>query len=329
MGKLARQTAKIGRYVRFAQSLPTELSAVKVYIGFETTNVPVLSPESMQALFLKIRKHADLWLTISKQSKDQLRELSITAADVVKNGNGLIRGLNALGPVSQIVNTVGASSLDEGDFEKSDKPLDKSTISKLNNLQPYIDILHATSLSSLEDSKATIQKISEFRTESSTLESGIANVSDKVKEGSQGKIGSEKTIEPMIDAFKEARDRIIAQFGQGSDAARAIQEQIDKTLSELAMREAGLQEQQRLTYAAGRLFIHFQDLGYAILDAQSALTNIWLTSSKTCTRLTNITSDLQGIHSEEMLLNFYVDYVHIIKDWTAIKAEASDLYADF
>ncbi len=326
MNEISKQIAQIEEYVRFAESLPTELSVVKIYLGYDTSDVPALSPASMQSLFVEIRSHVDLWKNLSTQARNQLRELSITAAEVVKNGKGLMRGLNALGPVAQILNTVGESSLDANDFKGTNVALDKSTLARLNNLQPYIDVLHNTSLDSLGDTNATNKLIADFRTQSSILEANVAGKVDKLKGGNGQVIGKEKTVGPMIDAYKEACARIVAQFGEGSEGAIAIQQQIEKTLAELTSREADLQKQQRLTYAVGRLFIHLQGLGYAMLDAQSALTHLWLTSSITCTRLNNIATDIGSIGTEEILLNFYISYKQVLGDWTSIKDDASTLY---
>ena len=326
MSEIGKQIEQVEKYIRFGETLPTQLPAVKVYLGYDNSNVPDLSPESMQDLFKDIRSHVDLWNNLSTNARAQLRELSITASNVVKNSKGLIRGLDALGPVAQMINTVGNSDLSKDDFEGNTEALDESTLARLNNLQPYIDVLHQTSLDSLGDTDATSKSIANFRTQSSVLEAKVAGKVDKLKDANDDVIGKEKTVGPMIDAFKEARDRIVAQFGEGTDAAKAIQEQIDKTLNELTSREADLQQQQRLTYAVGRLFVHLQGLGYSLLDAQSALTKLWMNSSTTCTRLKNITSNLKGINTEEMLLNFYVDFKKILRDWDTIKEDASNFY---
>ena len=66
-----------------------------------------------------------------------------------------------------------------------------------------------------------------------------------------------------------------------------------------------------------------------MIDAQSALTHIWLISSTTCTKLNNITSDLSNIGTEEVLFNFYITYEQILNDWASIKDEASNLYEAF
>lgn len=329
MNEIIKQFAKIEEYVRFAETLPTELSAVKVYLGYDTTNLPALSPIDMQSLFTEICGHADLWKNVSTQAEYQLRELSITAAAVVKNGNGLIRGLNALDPVAQILNKIGDSSLEESNFIGKDVALDKSTLARLNNLQPYIDALHTTSLDSLGDTNATNQLIADFRTQSSMIEAKVSGKVDKLKDGNSEVLGKEKTVGPMIEAFKEARRRIIAQLGEGSEAAIAVQEQIEKTLQELTSREPDLQKQQRLTYAVGRLFLHLQGLGYAMIEAQSALTHLWLNSSKTCTRLNSITSNLRSIGTEEILFNFYIIYKQVLTDWASIKEEAINLNKAF
>lgn len=325
MNKISKQTALVEEYVSFAKTLPTELSAVKVYLGYDTSDVPELSPASMQSLFVKIRSHVELWENVSTQARNQLRELSITAAEVVKNGNGLMRGLNALGPVALILNTVGEASISDDDLKGSNVALDESTIARLNNLQPYIDVLHKTSLDSLGDTKATDKLIADFRTQSSILEANVANKVDKLK-GANNEIGHEKTVGPMIDAYKEACARIVAEFGEGSAGAIAVQQQIEKTLAELTSRQADLQELQRLTYAVGRLFVHLQGLGYAMVDAQSALTHIWLTSSDACTRLNNITNNLESIDTEELLLNFYISNKKVLIDWNSIMDDATTLY---
>ena len=325
MSVFSKQVSKVVEYVRFAQSLPTQLEAVKVYLGYTSSEVPALSPENMQKLFQDIRAHEALWGTVSKDAKSQLRELTIIASDVVKDGASLIRSLDKLDPVAQILNTVGKSSLNESDFQGENVPLDETTWYRLNNLQPYIDKLHKTSLDELGDTTATSNKISKFRTKGEKIEAIVADKVDKIKDNNTS-IGNEETIGPVIEGFKQVRDRLIAQFGEGSEAAKAIQEQIEKTLAELTSREPGLQEQQRLTYSMGRLFIHLQDLGYAIIDAQSSLTKIWLESSKTCTRLTQIASNLGDIETEEMLLNFYITYKIVLKDWEAVKEEATDMY---
>ncbi|MFT6194412.1 MAG: frataxin-like iron-binding protein CyaY [Cognaticolwellia sp.] len=329
MNEMSQKMALIEAYVRFAEGLPTELSAVKVYLGYETTDTPVLSPASMQTLFKDIRAHADLWKNVTKNARSQLRELSITAADVVKNGNGLIRGLRALGPVAQILNTVGETFLNTNDFKELTAALDTTTLAKINHLKPYIDLLHSTSLNSFGNTNATNKIIADFRTQASKLEANVAVKVNELKSGKGEMIGKEKTIGPVIDAFKEARDRIVSEFGEGSEAALAVEKQIKVTLDELTSREANLQQQQRLTYAVGRLFIHLQGLGYAMINTQSALTQLWLASANNCTQLNNITTDIGNIGSEETLLTFYITFKKVLLDWTDIQDDASALYKLF
>lgn len=326
MNEISKQITQIEEYVRFGETLPTELSAVKIYLGYDNSNVPALSPANMQSLFVKIRAHVALWKKISAQAKNQLRELSITATQVVKDGKGLMRGLDALGPVAQILNTVGEVSIDLNEIKNKNIALDAHVMTRLKHLKPYIDVLHDTSLASLGDTNNTNKLIADFRAQSSILEAVVSGKVDKLKEGNPGTIGKEKTVEPMIDAYKEACARIVAQFGEGSEGAIAVKQQIEKTLAELTSRQASLQEQQRLTYAVGRLFVHLQGLGYAMVDAESALTHLWLTSSNTCTKLKNTTSSTSNINTEEILLNFYITLKTVLNDWASIKNDSTALY---
>lgn len=329
MNEMSKKLALIEEYVLFAEGLPKELSAVKIYLGYDTSDTPVLSPDSMQSLFVNIRAHADLWKNLTKTVRSQLRELSITAANVVKNAEGLLRGLNALGPVTQILNSVAEASFEEYDFKGLNIALDTETLQRINHLKPYIDLLHSTSLDSLGDTNATNKLIADFRTQGSKLEATVAAKVNKLKSEKGGGIGKEKTVGPVIDAFKEAQTRIVSEFGESSEAALAVEQQIKVTLEELTSREADLQQQQRFTYAIGRLFIHLQGLGFAMLNTQSAITQLWLVSANNCTRLNNITTDIGNIETEEILLNFYITFKKVLLDWTSIEDDASSLYKSF
>lgn len=324
-----KQLEQISAYVRFAEDLPIELSAVKVYLGYDASGEPVLSPDAMQRLFEQIREHADLWNEIAAQASKQIRELSITAASVVEDGTGLLRGLKALGPVGQILNTVGKSSIGPGDFEASTAALDADTVARLNRLGPYVDALQSTTLDSLGDTDATTKLIADFRNKAALLEAGVAGKVEKLKSGQVDVIGKEETVGPVIDAFRQACDRIVAQVGEGSEIAAAVRQQVDKTLAELTSREPDLQEQQRLTYAVGRLFVHLRSLGYSMLDAQTELTHLWFASSGAHSNLAAAASDLGQITTQETLLGFYVSYDQILREWTSIRDDASVLYKSF
>lgn len=324
-----KQIAQINEYVRFAAELPTELIAVKVYLGYDASGDPVLDPASMQALFIELRSHADSWQAISTQASQQIRELSITASSVVKDGNGLLRGLGALGPVAQILNKIGKASIGPGDFEATDASLDEDTLDRLNRLQPYVEALKGITLGSLGDTDASNALIADFRTKATALEGKLSGIVTKLKTANVDLIGHEQTIEPTIDAFREACARIVAQFGEGSAAAVAIQQQVEQTLAELTSRKSDLQDRQRLSYAAGRLFVHLQGLGYATLDAQSALTHLWLAGSGACSRLENAVTHIGRVTTEDTLLSFYVSYQQILRDWTTVRDDASTLYRAF
>lgn len=324
------QFKAISEYVRFAEGLPTELAAVKVYLGYDASGEPALSPDSMQMLFQEIRNHADFWKnTIAIRAKEQLRELSITATGVVKNGSGLLRGLKALGTVAKILNTVGNASISPDDFDGSKVILDEATITHLNRLKPYVDTLQSTTLDSLGDTDATNQLIAGFRTKTAVLEASVAGKVTKLKSDHEDQLGKEKTVEPVIDAFREACARIVAQFGEGSEVAVAIQQQVDKTLAELTSREPELRDQQRLTYAVGRLFVHLQSLGYSMLGVQSELTHLWFASSSACSKLAYATADLGRVTTEKTLLEFYLSYEEVLRNWSSVRQEASDLYNFF
>jgi len=321
------QLKTISEYVRFAEGLPTELAAVKVYLGYDASSDPALSPHNMQILFQEIRDHADLWKeTIATRAREQLRELSITAVKVVKNGSGLLRGLKALGSVEKILNTVGNASISPDVFNGSNVTLDEATMTHLNQLKPYVDTLQSTTLDSLGDTHATNQLIADFRSKTAVLEARVAGQVTNLKSDHDDQLGKEKTVEPVIDAFREACARIVAQFGEGSEVAVAIQQQVDNTLAELTSREPELRDQQRLTYAVGRLFVHLQSLGYSMLGVQSELTHLWFASSSACSKLAYATAELESVTTEKNLLEFYISYEEVLRNWTSVRQEASDLY---
>ena len=311
MNDVHRQIARIDEYVACACGLPTEIHAVRVYLGRDDSGEAVADPAVMRALFVELRAHATSWGAISARASEELEGLVKLAGGVVEVSSGLLRGLAALDAL-----------------EASAAALDEATLGRLNALRPYVDALTAVSLGSLGDTEAMSALIAEFRAAAAVLEAKLAGVVTRLK-ASDERIGDERTTASTVVALREARARAVAQFGEGSAAAVAIQGQVEAALAVLASREATAQGRLRLTYAAGRLFAHLQGLGRATLDAQSALTHLWLASSGACAKLQAAVRQVAGVATEDSLLAFHVSFEQILRLWTQVRDDAGTLYRAF
>lgn len=295
------QFEEIATYVRFAQALPLTLPEVKVYVGYDDCDEPLLNPPAILDLFSELNNHASLWNIIVEQASESLRELATRAGDVVAQCRGVLR----------TISTAMGSSVKLKDL--------------LQSLDPYLSALMRTGNDSLASTKAITQTLAAFREQASILEARLGNVVAAVRAPHVGVIGGEVTIGPAIDALSEARARIVRELGDDSHAATAIRECISKTLQELRRQEPELTDLQRLTYPVGRLFVHLQGLGFSILGAEAELTRPWIAGTTADEQLERTSRTLAAVGSRQSLISVQIDFQQVVDAWTWIRDQASAL----
>lgn len=86
----------INQYANFVFGLPKTPQTVEQWLGYKTIDEPELKPSAMSSLFEGLRRHANVWTTLSDRSKRLSSELATTANLIDVVGEEIVEECNRL-----------------------------------------------------------------------------------------------------------------------------------------------------------------------------------------------------------------------------------------
>lgn len=81
----------LNQYVKYVTGLPTEVTSLVPWLGYETISEPVLSVSAMRTTFLGLHQHARQWGTLSDACKKLSSELGARARTINTTGEGVLQ----------------------------------------------------------------------------------------------------------------------------------------------------------------------------------------------------------------------------------------------
>lgn len=81
---------KIKSYIDKVLKLPYQKETIIELLGYEDINIPQISSETIQTLFLNMRTHAFEWHKIEYSVKQQAIDLEITGREITSTGEQLL-----------------------------------------------------------------------------------------------------------------------------------------------------------------------------------------------------------------------------------------------
>jgi len=315
---------KIRDYVDYGSGLPVVMPAVIVFIGYKHAGIPGLEPKDMQELFVKISNHAAQWDGIQDDIKQKTKHLSSTSKKIVSGGNGLIKMIRNMPFYEKVTATVGQNPLTLPPDKIPDEPLGKADSAGKSNLEKQLETLIGINSKKSLDTQATMKAVTSFRKEISVLEPEVANKRKAVKNSNLEKIGSETTVEPMIEALTQEYQRTLSSHGDPAVVA-AKREALDNALATLRDQLEVYRGRQRVTYTMGRLFVHLTELGVSMVNTEMSLGHLWTIWEKAASDLEESSKTLSGIGSTRSLIVFTGTFQSVIDHWTRVSALAAEL----
>lgn len=108
----------IKHYVSSALELPSELSQVKKFLGYEAVGVPGLEPVEMQTLHNAVKRHANAWFAIENGMKNVGSDLVVFSDALRSSGQTLITFIEGLEGFQSAVGVVGdVSAVEMADYQ--------------------------------------------------------------------------------------------------------------------------------------------------------------------------------------------------------------------
>ncbi|MFD1559649.1 hypothetical protein ACFSHT_29090 [Paraburkholderia silviterrae] len=320
---------KIHDYVTYASSLPTILQAVEVFVGYRTAGVAGLEPADLRTLFERIRSNADDWDPTKDMITQQATTLLSISDRIVRSGELLIDAIKALPPYVRACATVGAdlSELPVGDIP--DESFGPADIQGKSQLAGKMESLQKINREQVGDTAHAMRLLLNFREGVVALEPVVAGKRLVLKNSNREKIGNEITVEPMIAAFQREYDLAVQSNPRDAAIVEAKRRELDTAIQTLKSQMEVYRSRQRVTYTMGRLFVHFTELGLVMLDAEMAVTHLWLAWQEACVALTNAAEQFDSIDGRRKLLTFLIDFKTIINNWKFVQSRAMELSSVF
>lgn len=332
----------IKRYVKKGLSLPYSLDAVIGQLGMPEIGVEGLEPKDILSLFQEIRENTLQWNDLERDIKVQAIRLDIYAKKITDTGGAILRIIDGMPIIEQVMQTVGASEIGSGiniSYTDRDHKIAKglSEVLKLmkgdveeekkltDNLKLRIHNFHSTIHNELEPGvqrKRNIMKNNNLDEDIKELEENIDKLTTRIDQ-------LIKDYDKYTGlAFTGVAGGIVGLIVTGSIyGSRA--EKTRKLKNEAIAEKNGLVEQlkhkKKLRQTIEILSTQFADVQGHLKDAEAAVSNlsfVWETISQSIDESMNSFSKVEDSQS---LLVFSTTFSNIINPWKNVKDYSSRL----
>lgn len=336
---------RIKLYVKRAQSLPRGEASVVQYIGYNKIGIEGLEPADINVLFERVHDHASQWSSLENMLKKQSIDLDIAAREIATTGSAIIDTINKM-PIMERLETLGQFS------EKSIENLSYSDVD--GTIARDVGKILAgmkEDVKRYRDRTASVkQRISDFKTEltGGSLSSGV-NVPGlepaiKSKRDLLRRAGLDSEIKSLREKIDRTEDRIEELkrdydkyvglcftgaavgivpflvtggiFGAKAEEARKARNAL---LEEVERFRQQMGQKNNLQQAIEDLAHLFIDVGFRMLDAESALGNLEAVWEQFLSEIEASERHFAMINEADSLLVFTSDFTKVIQPWSTIE----------
>ena len=277
--------SKLREYVDYALRLPVVLPAVELFVGYKSS-VAGLTPPDLQSLFKQVRENAQEWEPAENTISVQAAALASISSRIVRHGEALLDAIRSMDFYVLIRSTVGQDPAGLPIIQIPDEALSPADAAKKAQLAGQLEALKTVNQEPVGDTAETMRQIASFRGDS-RLEPVVAARRQILQKSGLEKIGNETTVEPMIASLRQEYDRAVQTEGRDAAVAQAKRNALEAAIQQLQSQIDVYRDRQRLTYALGRLFTHFSELGLVMVDAEMSVGHLWLAWREAAAALEN------------------------------------------
>ncbi|WP_455922547.1 hypothetical protein [Pseudomonas putida] len=104
---------KIKNYEKSAFALPTSVACLHAEIGVSSTGIDGLEPSDILEVYGRIRQHAGTWMGLESDIKSTSNQLHMFAGKFRRNGNAVLKVIDAMDFMQSLQTTVGERVLED------------------------------------------------------------------------------------------------------------------------------------------------------------------------------------------------------------------------
>ena len=290
------------------------------------SSVAGLTPPDLQSLFKQVRENAQEWEPAENTISVQAAALASISSRIVRHGEALLDAIRSMDFYVLIRSTVGQDPAGLPIIQIPDEALSPADAAKRAQLAGQLEALKTVNQEPVGDTAETMRQIASFRGGiERSLEPVVAARRQILQKSGLEKIGNETTVEPMIASLRQEYDRAVQTEGRDAAVAQAKRNALEAAIQQLQSQIDVYRDRQRLTYALGRLFTHFSELGLVMVDAEMSVGHLWLAWREAAAALENSSAGFGNAAGTRKLVTFASGFQTIIGDWKIVRDRAVEL----
>jgi len=347
---------KIKQYVKKSLALPSELSEVKLFLGYEAVNIAGLEPSDIKVLFEKIKFHASSWDAVESKIIQQSINLGSAAQSILSSGNSIISDIKEMPILERVRSSLGdlTNAELEGIKYTSEDGEIASAVGEIIKLMKVDINAQQTATRELKDS------ISKFKIELSGGELSTGERVDGLQPDLIGKYDLMeqnsfiKSIADNNEIIAEKKAKIVQLdkdydqyvknaiagiaggliglaitggiFGAKAENAKKERNVLKEEVDSLESFVAG---QENLQHALDRNKSDFLDLNNRMLGAEAALNILNTMWQNMLTKIDGSAAQFERIDDALKLTSFVAQFKLVINPWQDVKDTSGTLVEVF
>ncbi|HDT0721122.1 TPA: alpha-xenorhabdolysin family binary toxin subunit A [Proteus mirabilis] len=346
---------KIKSYIDKVLKLPYQKDTIIELLGYEDINIPQISAETIQTLFLNMRTHAFGWHKIEYAVKQQAIDLEITGREITSTGEQLLAFINKMPLIKKInkkIEDVTPEELELITYSTQDKKVSKQLITILESMKNDIDEQYNKTLkikNMIYDFRINI--VGGENSKGEVCNSLYYDVLKKKKylsdffNNSDDSLNEQKNVlEAEIDILKKEYQHfvklaftglvfgiigVIITGGIFGSKAEQVRKRKNETIEKLHQLNKEIKQQSTISECLQRFHVDLNEIEQYIEDADISVEHLLYMWQTTLTEINASLINFKKINNAMELIRFSIYLEKIIAPWYMVVGYSKEMMAVF
>ncbi|HEJ9437036.1 TPA: alpha-xenorhabdolysin family binary toxin subunit A [Proteus mirabilis] len=346
---------KIKSYIDKVLKLPYQKDTIIELLGYEDINIPQISAETIQTLFLNMRTHAFGWHKIEYAVKQQAIDLEITGREITSTGEQLLAFINKMPLIKKInkkIEDVTPEELELITYSTQDKKVSKQLITILESMKNDIDEQYNKTLkikNMIYDFRINI--VGGENSKGEVCNSLYYDILKKKKylsdffNNSDDSLNEQKNVlEAEIDILKKEYQHfvklaftglvfgiigVIITGGIFGSKAEQVRKRKNETIEKLHQLNKEIKQQSTISECLQRFHVDLNEIEQYIEDADISVEHLLYMWQTTLTEINASLINFKKINNAMELIRFSIYLEKIIAPWYMVVGYSKEMMAVF
>lgn len=346
---------KIKSYIDKVLKLPYQKETIIELLGYEDINIPQISAETIQTLFLNMRTHAFGWHKIEYAVKQQAIDLEITGREITSTGEQLLAFINKMPLIKKInkkIEDVTPEELELITYSTQDKKVSKQLITILESMKNDIDEQYNKTLkikNMIYDFRINI--VGGENSKGEACNSLYYDILKKKKylsdffNNSDDSLNEQKNVlEAEIDILKKEYQHfvklaftglvfgiigVIITGGIFGSKAEQVRKRKNETIEKLHQLNKEIKQQSTISECLQRFHVDLNEIEQYIEDADISVEHLLYMWQTTLTEINASLINFKKINNAMELIRFSIYLEKIIAPWYMVVGYSKQMMAVF